>query len=79
MTGTIDALARFSDLWTLGGPGGSPARSLQSIVMYIFQQGFVGSDFSLSAAAAVVFFVIVLVVTTITFWGFLRREFRAVR
>jgi multiple sugar transport system permease protein len=79
MTGTIDALARFSDLWTLGGPGGSPARSLQSIVMYIFQQGFVGSDFSLSAAAAVVFFVMVLVVTSIAFWGFLRREFTAVR
>lgn len=79
ITGTIDSLARFSDLWTLGGPGGSPARSLQSIVMYIFQQGFVGSDFSLSAAAAVVFFLIVLVVTTLAFWGFLRREFRAVR
>lgn len=79
ITGTIDQLARFSDLWTLGGPGGSPARSLQSIVMYIFQQGFVGSDFSLSAAAAVVFFVIVLIVTSIAFWGFLRREFSAVR
>ena len=30
MTGTIDALARFGDLWTLGGPGGAPARSLQT-------------------------------------------------
>jgi multiple sugar transport system permease protein len=79
ITGSIDQLARFSDLWTLGGPGGSPARSLQSIVMYIFQQGFVGSDFSLAAAAAVVFFMIALVVTTIAFWGFLRREFTAVR
>lgn len=79
MTGTIDALARFSDLWTLGGPGGSPARSLQSIVMFLFQTGFVGSDFSLAAATAVVFFLIVLVVTSIAFWGFLRREFKAVR
>ena len=79
ITGTIDALARFSDLWTLGGPGGSPARSLQSVVMYIFQQGFVGSDFSLAAAAAVVFFLIVLAVTLFAFWGFLRREFSAVR
>lgn len=79
ITGSIDQLARFSDLWTLGGPGGSPARSLQSIVMYIFQQGFVGSDFSLSAAAAVVFFLIVLGVTVVAFWGFLRREFTAVR
>ncbi len=79
MTGTIDGLGRFSDLWTLGGPGGSPARSLQSIVMFLYQTAFVGSDFSLAAATAVVFFVIVLVVTTIAFWGFMRREFRAVR
>jgi multiple sugar transport system permease protein len=79
MTGSIDALSRFSDLWTLGGPGGSPARSLQSIVMYMFQQGFESSDFSLAAATAVVFFLIVLLVTSIAFWGFLRREFKAIR
>ncbi|MEQ1768714.1 MAG: sugar ABC transporter permease [Devosia sp.] len=79
MTGTIDALSRFADLWTLGGPGGSPARSLQSVVMFMFQQGFENSDFSLAAAAAVVFFVIVLAVTGIAFWGFLRREFLAIR
>jgi ABC-type sugar transport system permease subunit len=79
MTGTIDALSRFADLWTLGGPGGSPARSLQSIVMFLFQAGFESSDFSLAAATAVFFFAIVLVVTVIAFWGFLRREFRAIR
>jgi ABC-type sugar transport system permease subunit len=79
MTGSIDALSRFADLWTLGGPGGSPARSLQSIVMFMFQQGFESMDFSLSAATAVVFFVIVLLITGIAFWGFLRREFKAVR
>jgi multiple sugar transport system permease protein len=79
MTGTVDALARFGDLWTLGGPGGAPARSLQSIVMFMFQQGFESGDVSLAAAAAVVFFVLVLVVTTISFWGFLGREFKAVR
>lgn len=79
MTGSIDALARFSDLWTLGGPGGSPARSLQSVVMFMYQQGFESQDFSLAAATAVVFFLIVLLITTAAFWGFLRREFRAVR
>jgi len=79
MTGSIDALARFSDLWTLGGPGGSPARSLQSVVMFMYQQGFESQDFSLAAATAVVFFLIVLLITTIAFWGFLRREFKAVR
>jgi len=79
MTGSIDALARFADLWTLGGPGGSPARSLQSVVMFMYQQGFESQDFSLAAATAVVFFLIVLLITSIAFWGFLRREFKAVR
>jgi ABC-type sugar transport system permease subunit len=78
MTGSIDALARFSDLWTLGGPGGSPARSLQSVVMFMYQQGFESQDFSLAAATAVIFFLIVLLITSIAFWGFLRREFKAV-
>jgi ABC-type sugar transport system permease subunit len=79
MTGTVDALARFGDLWTLGGPGGAPARSLQSVVMFMFQQGFESGDVSIAAAAAVVFFIIVLGVTAVSFWSFLGREFRAVR
>jgi ABC-type sugar transport system permease subunit len=79
ITGSIDALSRFGDLWTLGGPGGSPARSLQSVVMFMFQQGFESNDYSLAAATAVVFFVIVLAITLFAFRGFLRNEFRAIR
>ena len=75
ITGLIDALSRFGDLWTLGGPGGAPARSLQSIVMLMFQTGFESGDVYLAAAIAVVFFVIVLAVTLISFRGFLAREF----
>ena len=79
MTGGIDALSRFGDLWTLGGPGGAPARSLQSVVMFMFQSGFESNDYSLAAATAVVFFVIVLAITLFAFRGFLRNEFKAVR
>ena len=79
ITGSIDALSRFGDLWTLGGPGGSPARSLQSVVMFMFQQGFESNDYSLAAATAVVFFVIVLAITLFAFRGFLRNEFKAIR
>jgi ABC-type sugar transport system permease subunit len=79
ITGSIDALSRFGDLWALGGPGGAPARSLQSIVMFMFQQGFESNDYSLAAATAVVFFVIVLAITLFAFRGFLRNEFRAIR
>lgn len=79
ITGSIDALSRFGDLWTLGGPGGAPARSLQSIVMFMFQSGFESNDYSLAAATAVVFFVIVLGITLFAFRGFLRSEFKAIR
>jgi len=75
LTGTIDAMSRFSDLWTLGGPAGSPARSLQTIVMYMYQTAFEGSDFNLASAIAVVMFVIVLVLTLVNFRLFLRRDF----
>ena len=75
LTGTIDAMSRFSDLWILGGPSGSPARSLQTIVMYMYQTAFEGSDFNLASAIAVVMFVIVLVLTLVNFRLFLRRDF----
>jgi multiple sugar transport system permease protein len=79
MTGTVDAMSRFADLWTLGGPGGAPARSLQTIVMFIFQTGFESGDINLAAATAVIFFLLMLGVTVMSFWAFLAREFRAVR
>jgi len=75
LTGTIDAMSRFSDTWMLGGPGGTPARSLQTIVMYIYQTAFESSDFNLASAAAVMLFLIVLALTLVNFRIFLRRDF----
>lgn len=76
MTGTVDAMARFADLWTLGGPGGTPARSLQSVVMFMYQTAFESGDANLGAATAVVFFFIVLGITLLSFRALLAREFR---
>ena len=75
ITGAIDAMSRFGDLWMLGGPAGTPARSLQSIVMYIYQTAFESSDYNLASAAAVILFLIVLTVTLVNFRGLLRQEF----
>jgi multiple sugar transport system permease protein len=75
ITGTIDAMSRFSDLWMLGGPAGTPARSLQTIVMYVYQTAFESNDFNLASAAAVILFVAVLVLTVVNFRSFLGREF----
>lgn len=76
MTGAVDAMARFADLWTLGGPGGAPARSLQTVVMYMYEKAFVGADFNRAAAIAVVFFLIVFALTVVSFRALLAREFR---
>lgn len=75
LTGTLDALSRFADVWTLGGPGGSPANSLQTIVLYMYQAGFSNSDFNLASAVAVTLFLIMLGATLINFRAFLQKEF----
>ncbi len=75
ITGTIDALSRFSDLWMLGGPGGTPARSLQTIVMYIYQTAFESNDFNLASAATVILFFVTLLVTMVNFRATLSKEF----
>jgi len=75
ITGIIDAMSRFSDLWTLGGPAGTPARSLQTIVMFIYQTAFEGNDYNLASAASVILFLIVLGVTLINFRNLLKQEF----
>lgn len=75
LTGVIDALARFGDLYTLGGPSGSPARSLQTVVMYVYQQAFESNDFNLASAAAVILFLLMLTITVFNFRAVLEREF----
>lgn len=75
ITGMIDALSRFSDLWMLGGPGGTPARSLQTIVMYIYQTAFESNDFNLASAATVILFIVMLLVTLVNFRTLLLPEF----
>jgi ABC-type sugar transport system permease subunit len=75
ITGTIDAFSRFSDLWMLGGPAGTPARSLQTIVMFIYQTAFDSNDFNLASAATVILFLVMLLVTLINFRTLLKREF----
>jgi multiple sugar transport system permease protein len=75
ITGSIEALSRFGDLYTLGGPGGSPARSLQTIVMYLYQTAFESNDFNLASATAVLLFLIMLAMTIFNFRTLLQREF----
>jgi multiple sugar transport system permease protein len=75
ITGAFDAMSRFADLWTLGGPDGSPAGSLQSIVVFLFQEGFESGNLNEAAAIAVILFTLMLTVTVVSFKTVLAREF----
>lgn len=58
LTSMMSGLARFSDLYMLGGNTaiGKPAGSLQTMMMFIYQYGFEELDFGMSSAAAILLF-----------------------
>lgn len=65
VTGMINGLARFTDLYILGGNAcaGRPNGTLQTILMYIYQYSFESPRYGLSSAGAVILFIIVLIMT----------------
>lgn len=65
ITGWIGALQRFNEVYVLGGPNGSPARSIQTMGAYIYERGFTGFEFGIASAATYVMFMIILVFTFI--------------
>ncbi|MGG3574868.1 sugar ABC transporter permease [Bacillus gobiensis] len=65
VTGWIGAMQRFSDVFVIGGPGGSPNRSLQTMVGYIYERGFTGFEFGIASAATYVLFVIIFIFTLV--------------
>ena len=64
-TGWISGLQRFTDVYILGGLQGSPARSLHTIVGFIFERGFGGYEFGVASAASYVLFLIIFIFTII--------------
>ncbi|WP_229672642.1 carbohydrate ABC transporter permease [Pullulanibacillus camelliae] len=63
ITGWIGALQRFNEVYVIGGPTGSPNRSIQTVVAYIYEHGFTGFQFGIASAATYVLFVIILIFT----------------
>ncbi|TDQ37167.1 lactose/L-arabinose transport system permease protein [Aureibacillus halotolerans] len=61
--GWIGGLQRFSDAYMLGGLQGSPARSLHTVVGFIFERGFGGSEYGIASAAAYILFIFILIFT----------------
>lgn len=67
ITSMITSMSRFQDLFILGGntSAGRPDRTLQSIMMYIYQYSFEAPNYGISSAGAVILFVIVLLMTVL--------------
>lgn len=63
--GWIGGLQRFSDVYLLGGLQGSPARSLYTIVGFIYERGFGGNEYGIASAAAYVLFAMILFFTVL--------------
>jgi multiple sugar transport system permease protein len=63
ITGWIGALQRFNEIYVIGGATGSPNRSIQTVVSYIYEYGFTGNEFGIASAATYVLFVIILIFT----------------
>ncbi len=63
ITGWIGALQRFNEVYVLGGPSGSPARSIQTMGAFIYERGFTGFEFGVASAATYIMFMIILAFT----------------
>lgn len=63
--GWIGGLQRFTDAYMLGGLQGSPARSLHTVVGFIFERGFGGHEYGLASAASYILFLFILILTYI--------------
>lgn len=68
VTGVIGGMARFTDLYIIGGntTSGAPNGSLQTIMMYIYQFSFEKMEFGMASAGAMVLFLITLVFAVIS-------------
>ena len=63
--GWINGLQRFTDVYILGGLQGSPARSLHTMVGFIFERGFGGYEFGVASSASYILFFMIFVFTAV--------------
>lgn len=76
VTSMITGLARFTDLYILGGnsSAGRPNGTLQTILMYIYQYSFEAPKYGISSTGAVILLVLVFIFTifNVKISGFLK-------
>jgi ABC-type sugar transport system permease subunit len=67
ITSIINGLARFTDLFIIGGntSSGRPGGTLQTILMYIYQYSFETPQYGIASAGAMILFVLTFAVTLV--------------
>lgn len=67
ITNIINGLARFTDLFILGGntSAGRPGGTLQTILMYIYQYSFETPQYGIASAGAMILFAVTLLITLV--------------
>jgi len=63
ITGVIGAFQRFDDVYTFGGASGSPLRSLQTIVLFFYEETMEKSQYGYGSAASIALFLMILLIT----------------
>lgn len=78
ITSTINGLARFSDLFIIGGntSTGRPGGTLQTILMYIYQFSFETPQYGIASAGAMILFVLTFSITLVNLkmTGFFKKK-----
>lgn len=78
VTGMINGLARFTDIFILGGSDsyGGAGGTLQTILMYVFQFSFETPNYGVASAGSMVLFALVFIMTMVNvkLTGFLKEE-----
>lgn len=78
VTGMINGLARFTDIFILSGMDcyGGAGGTLQTILMYVYQYSFETPNYGIASAGAMVLFVLVFIMTMVNvkLTGFLKDE-----
>ena len=78
ITSIINGLARFSDLFIIGGntSAGRPGGTLQTILMYIYQFSFESPQYGIASAGAMILFILTFVITLINLkmTGFFKKK-----
>lgn len=78
ITNIINGMARFTDLFIIGGnsSSGRPGGTLQTILMYVYQFSFESPQYGIASAGAMILFVLTFVVTMINLkmTGFFKKK-----